>query len=336
MSGRSKPVIEVMVNGKPVHSLFYKRLHSATITDSAGQEADRIDLEFDDEGNGIDVPNEGDKITVIFGFEDDENARFDMGQFIIETIGFSGNDGQGEFLILTGHSADIRQDVKENYSESFEQQTPRELVEMLAERHGYDAKVIGAFSDIKLDYVARYEQSTVDFLTRLADRFGALFAIKNKKFIFMERGIGDVTAITIDKKDCSAWDFETNPRSYHGKITAKYFDHDKAQTQFESALTGFYGPEKQLRHIFPSKMEALAAAKAEGKRLGRATGVGSVSVAGMPEASAEADLTLTGFRKEMTNRWRIETVIHEFQETFMTHIDFEAPESGYPQFGKEE
>ena len=53
---RSRPFIEVDVDGKTVSSAFYTRLSSATISDAPGQEADTCELVFDDQGNAIAVP----------------------------------------------------------------------------------------------------------------------------------------------------------------------------------------------------------------------------------------------------------------------------------------
>ncbi len=58
-------------------------------------------------------------------------------------------------------------------SEHFDHKTVGEIVETLAKRHGYQAKVSPEFTHKTLPYMIRTDQSAVDFLTRLADRMPA-------------------------------------------------------------------------------------------------------------------------------------------------------------------
>lgn len=74
--------------------------------------------------------------------------------------------------------------------------------------------------------------------------------------------------------------------------------------------------------------EAKAAASSEGDRLGRATGTGSITLAGLPEAMADAPILTTGFRAEANGLWRAASVDHTFGDTYMTTIELEAPEAG--------
>ena len=59
-----------------------------------------------------------------------------------------------------------------------------------------------------------------------------------------------------------------------------------------------------------------------------ATGFGSIELAGLPEAAAETDVTLLGFRPEINGLWRAKTVTHEIGDAYTTKIQLEAPESG--------
>ncbi|MBL6431654.1 MAG: hypothetical protein HPM95_12955 [Alphaproteobacteria bacterium] len=65
---RDKPFIEVTVGGKPVNAVFYERLSTATIRDEVGQDADTVELVFDDARNEVAAPAPGALIAVSFGF----------------------------------------------------------------------------------------------------------------------------------------------------------------------------------------------------------------------------------------------------------------------------
>jgi len=317
------PFIEVSVNGNPVSNAFYSLLVSATIHDAPGQEADTIELRFDDGGNVLQMPSKGASIAVRFGFRGGSIQK--MGQFIVEKTSIEGGS-DGEFILVSGRSADMRSDVKEPLSENFDDKTVGAVIEELAKRHGFTAKVSPEFKSIQMPYLARYEQGTTDFLTRLADRFGALFAIKDKKFLFLTHGT--LPAITIDKSECDSWSFEVEPRPLFGKTEAGWFDREKGEVKFEDHQTGLKGASKRLRRILPSQAEAKQAAKSEGNRLGRATGSGSITLGGRPDIMADAPINATGFRSEANGLWRCAGVDHTYDETYMTTIELEAPGTG--------
>ncbi|MRN67875.1 contractile injection system protein, VgrG/Pvc8 family [Brucella sp. 10RB9213] len=320
---RSHPFIEVSIEGKTVHDAFYQRLVSATIRDEPGQSADTLELVFDDTGNEIDIPQKGAKIEIRFGFKG--VGTWKMGTFVFERASYNfGSDG--ERLTFSCKSAELRADVKEPLSEHFDGATIGQIVEQLAKRHGYKAKVSPELANTKLDYIARANQSAVDFLTRLADRTGALFSIKDNTFLFLKRG--SLPPITITKGDCSEGEFSIEPRPKYGKAAAGWYDRRRNKTVYEEHATGLYGPTRRLRTVYASQAEAKKAAEAEGARLARATGQGSLTMAGWPEVMADAPINAVGFRKEFDGEWRAASVEHRFEDTYTTSIELEAPEKG--------
>ena len=62
--------------------------------------------------------------------------------------------------------------------------------------------------------------------------------------------------------------------------------------------------------------------------MNRATGSGSITLAGQPQAAAEMNILLAGFRSEINGLWRAETVRHTFGRAYMTTITLEATEEG--------
>ena len=318
------------MDGQPVSAGFYQRLVDATVRDATGQDADSVELTFDDTGNAIEIPHEGAELSVRFGFE---GARaWVVGLFIVEKLSIEGGTG-GEFLKLSGRGADMRKALKEPLSEHFDDETLGGIVRTFATRHGLKAEVSPELANIKVPYAARVDQSTLDFGTRLADRFGALFSVKGGKMLLVKRGSGSASgqplpALAIARSDCASWRFDVEPRPRFGKASAKWFDRDTGETKVERVSTGLEGPDKHLRHALASKEEAAKAAASEGERLSRGSASGTVTLAGLPEAQAEADVTLTGFRAEANGLWRIATVEHRFSDTFQTTIELEAPEGG--------
>jgi len=320
------PFIEATVNGNAVNDAFYARLSKATIHDAPGQEADTVELTFDDAGNDVAMPKKGAIILVRFGFRGGaQTFSQKMGVFTVEKSRIEGGD-RGELLIISGRSADMRSDVKEPLSENFDDATVGDIVKQLASRHGMGAKVDPELAGIKLPYTARFEQSAADFLSRLADRCGGMFAVKDGKFLFLKRG--NLPPVTIDKSECESWSFEVEPRPLYGKVQAGWYDRSKNAITYEGVGTGLKGPSKRLRKVFNSADEAKAAASSERDRLGRATGSGSVTLGGRPDLMADTPITTTGFRDEANGAWRCAGVDHTYEETYMTTVELEAPEEG--------
>jgi hypothetical protein len=318
-----EPFIDVSINGRPVNSAFYQRLVSATITDAPGQEADRVQFKFDDDGNAIPLPALGAIATVRFGFRDGGSQK--MGSFRLEKPSIEGGTS-GEFITMSGRPVDMRTDIKAPLSEHFDDKTIGDVVKELAGRHGFDAKISPELASIELPYMARINQGTDDFLTRLADRFGAIFTPKDGKFLFLTPG--SFSALTISKFECESWSFEIEPRPLFGETEAGWFDRAKGKVEYESHSTGLKGPSKRLRNTFASQAEAKAAAKSEGNRLARATGSGTLKMAGRPDIMADRPIRTVDFRAEANGLWRCASVDHTYDDTYTTSVSIEAPEDG--------
>ncbi|MET3589785.1 phage protein D [Bartonella silvatica] len=322
---RTHSFIVVKVGDKPVHEVFYQRLLTATITDHAGNESDTFEAEFDDIGNDLEVPQNNSTLQVVFGYEGSISAF--MGCFVVESVVSCGGS-DGEILRLCGKSASMRKELKEQVSEHFDHKTTGEIVETLAKRHGYQAKVSPQFTQQTLPYVIRTDQSAVDFLTRLADRMQARFLIKDNKFLFLS---GDnLPALDIHKHDCSNWEFTLEPRTQYGTIESSYFDRSTGRQLSVQHQTGFCGSVRRLRSCYPCEEEARAAAASESDRLCRAVGSGSLTLEGRPEIMADQPLLLQGFRMQINGPWKASTVTHcyEKQSGYTTEITFEAPDKG--------
>ncbi len=321
---RTYPFIVVKVEDKPVHEVFYQRLLNATITDHAGNEADRFEAEFDDRGNDLEVPQSNSALQVIFGYENSISAF--MGRFVVESVVSCGGS-DGEILRLCGKSASMRKELKEQTSEHFDHKTVGEIVETLAKRHDYQAKISSEFTHKTLPYVIRTDQSAVDFLTRLADRMQARFLIKDNKFLFLS---GDnLPVLELHKHDCSSWEFTLEPRTQYGSVESTYFDRSQGKQLSVKYCTNLQGPTRRLRGCYPCKEEALAAAASESDRLCRSMGSGSLSLEGRPEIMADQPLLLQGFRK-INGPWKAETVTHRYekQSGYTTDITLEAQDKG--------
>jgi phage protein D len=154
-----RPRIHVLANSSPVNGFFYQRLVSATIIDKSGQQSDTLTCTFENRGNTIPLPNEGDILEPFFGYY--ETGITTMGQFVVDGHKIYGGPS-GEFLDITARSADVRENQKEKGSEHFEDTTLGDMLKVCFGRVGAQIEVDPELANIKIDYEARFDQSTLD------------------------------------------------------------------------------------------------------------------------------------------------------------------------------
>ncbi|EJF75386.1 hypothetical protein MEC_00862 [Bartonella alsatica IBS 382] len=68
-----------------------------------------------------------------------------MRYFIVESV-MSCGGSDGKILRLCGKSASMREEIKEQSSEHFDHKTIVKIVEIVAKRHDYQAKVSSRFA----------------------------------------------------------------------------------------------------------------------------------------------------------------------------------------------
>lgn len=325
-----RPRFICKIGGKDVRRGFYSALVEATLTDNSGEEADTLELVFDDRGNQIETPAEGAVLEPLYGYV--ETGVTSKGLFTVAGVSIEGGD-QGEFLKISAKAADFRDELKERMTEHFDDTTLGAMLKEVFGRHKLDVAIDGELASIPIEYEARFNQSAVAFATDLARRYDAVAKPAGGKLVFTKKGKAAsasgaaLPAIAISKGDCESWSFDIQPRPRHGKVTAKWFDRAAGKLKFETVSTGGKGPILMLPHPFKTADEAKKAAGAEGVAMNRKTGSGSFTLPGRPSASAEADVIASGFRPDINGKWRAVTVTHKFgDDGYRTTVDVEAPE----------
>lgn len=328
------PRIIVNANGSPVNGMFYQRLTEATITDVSGQQSDSLTCTFENRGNTIPLPEEGDVLEPFFGFR--ETGITTMGKF--EVDGWSYRLGpSGEYLVITAKSANLRENQKEKGSEHFEDTTLGDMLKATFGRVGADIHVDDELASIAIEYEARFDQSSLDFATRLADRFGAIFKPGPDGFLFVPRGSqkmisgGTMQPIILNKRDTDTCEINGKPRAKYGRVAAKWHNPATGKTAFETEETGGDGPIRTLKNSFKTQAEAKAAAKAEATKQNRGRADGHFERWGLVTATAEVDVIATGFGQSVDGLWRSDQVEQTFRAGngggFKTRINVKAPET---------
>lgn len=322
----SHPICLLTIGGAPVSAGFMSRLISCTVTDKEGFTSDTIDVELEG-GPGIVAPRQKAIITCALGYEE-RGAAF-MGAFTVDEVEIHCLPYR---IKIQGKSADMRAKLKEHRERHFDNKTVEDIVSQIASENGLSAQVSGKVGSHKYPWFGQQNESNLHVVRRLADRHGALFAIKNGKLIFAEKGKGltaagamvssiVVTPPMIVEGTCSVKFVE---RPAHDKVSGSWHDKDKAERTYEDAPGD---PEGQahyaLRHPYNDKSEAKAAAGSKGKDLQRSGDTTSVTIEGNPAARGGGNMVYAGVHPQADGiPWIIETATHSFSKSgYTTQIE---------------
>ncbi len=326
-----KPVLQVFADGRPVSGAFFTALKSARIRDESGEVADLFEVDFDNAGGRIALPREGTVLSPSGGFEGRSIRAF--GDFVVAGYTIGKNPRDGRYLTMTARPADLREDLKEPASEHFDETTLGDVVSTVAGRHGLTPAIDGTLAGITLPYLLRIDQSAIDFLARLGERFNAIVKVAAGRLVFVPRGGGTASGgtlppIVLRERDVVEWQIDGVPRQRFGSCVAKWHDTTTGKTVLERVTGAGDGPAQVLRNVYGTQGEAKAAAEAELTRLNRTSGSGSLLISvGRTAARAEADLMLLDFGEGATGTWRAIAVEHLFGPGgYQTAVEFEGIE----------
>jgi uncharacterized protein len=274
-SGARRVKCVVTINGLPVAGVFWERLISITIKDHEGHKSDSIDMTFldvADEGGGwLAIPQNDDEIRCWLGYED---GPFDeMGMWAVNDVKLDSGKMQ-----VTGKAADQTEKWKEHQRQHWDDASVGQVVADVAKRLGVEAQVAQSFFADKHEYIAQDNVSPQHFLETLARDHNGLFAIKNGKMLFGERGSGktpggaDLPPQFVGPGNLikNSWTVHFGKRPKHSEVHGEYHDHDKAKRR---RVTSKGDRDAKATYTTRSgngsKSSAKAAAKAARKQLKR-------------------------------------------------------------------
>ncbi|WP_208442286.1 phage late control D family protein [Bartonella raoultii] len=217
-----KPFCTVMANGEDITRVLMDYVLSIEITDEAEDKSDRITIELDDRArecdNGfLDIPLIGTVISVTLGYEGGKNR--DMGAYLIDEISVS---SPPQTLSVTGRAATMNTSYRTPKSQSYHQQTLGNIIQEIAQRNGYTAKVDPALAKIVVRHIDQTAESDMAFATRLAEEYDAVAKPVDGKLVLAKRGEGKaitgetLPVVVIHEKQCTSWDFKYSARDEAG------------------------------------------------------------------------------------------------------------------------
>lgn len=327
-----EPFVSVSWNGRDLVPVWGPLLISVTVTDERGVESDKVTIELDAPGDSVEAPEPGEVIQVIGGYLGEGGMV--QGEYEVDTIDL---EGWPEKITINGTSASAKKANKEKKNEAHRKKdTPdiRKLVEKIAGRNGWTARVADEVGAIPVEYEGQSTESDLGFLNRVLGRYGALVAVKQNRLVVTKKGAGksasgaDLSALAIAPGlNLKKYSGSIKKRPEHKKTEASVFDRKKVKRVDVKAGEGEI--TYRFREPFKNEAEAKKAAESKLSDLARGTASWTFTIEGEPAAAAEEPVEVSGVKTKVNGRWNPTKVEHRWVDGgYETVLQCEAMDAG--------
>ncbi len=304
---------------KPAHhvsglsELANQRVLGITISDQAGIQSDSCTIRLDDRDYLLATPPTGHRIAVALGYE--ETGVVNLGMFEIDEVRFS--ESQAKTMEITARAQyHENSSIKAPKTQAWDEQTLGDIVGAIAGRNGYSADVDGMLAPIWYDHIDQAEESDIHFVSRLAEQYDAYCKLSDGKLMLKPRGTTNGSLTVVNNKSISISGTANRRNKYK---SVKAFWHDPNAARRKSEVAGSGEPQYEIRHTFESKQKAKYSANAKLQQFERGTGaIENLKMPGDPNARAEMDLILVGFRPDLNKTWVTTQANHDYSDSGYT------------------
>ncbi|KJD20847.1 phage late control protein [Vreelandella aquamarina] len=325
MNAYPKPSYRITLDGSDITPRINGRLISLSLREQRGLAADQLDITLADHDGQLAIPPRGAELQVAFGWQ--EEGLVDKGRFTVDEVQHTGTPDQ---LTIRARSADMRGQLPGKRTQGWHDVTLGEIVTTIAGRNRLEPVVAAALNGIRIGHIDQTDESDLNFLTRLGERYDAIAAIKAGRMLFTVAGQGltasgrAMPAITLTRRDGDQHRYSVTDRDAYSGVKAYWNDTRGAERQ--TVLAGTEENAKQLRPTYATEDDALAAARAEWQRIQRGLAEFELTLAlGRADLLPETPLTLAGFKPQIdATAWLVSEVTHSLNdEGFTSSIKLE-------------
>jgi len=310
------PDFSVSVDGQ--FEIPKARILSIRITDQAGEISDSCSIELDDFDNALRCPNTEAKISVFLGYK--ETGLTKMGTYYVHEIEISGARNK---ISIT---ADALPKAMRSQKTRTNDMKLKEYLASISSELGLGLS--DEYGDIDLSGDAQVGESNMSYLTRLANRVGAVTKPVDNHLVFTENMSGksasgqNLPAKYIDAFEVSSYSFvskETEEQGATGTVYATWYDRKKADYFVVQAGSG--NPQTELKGYFSSEKEALSAAQARIRRIEKNNKTLDFSLEGRPDLFSSGPIVLREFPTKIPTKWIISKVEHRLDHNgYITRV----------------
>lgn len=310
-----RPSYRLTLAGTDITPRLNGRLISLTLREQRGLEADQLDITLADHDGALALPRRGAEFTLAFGWQ--HEGLVEKGTFTVDEIQHTGTPDQ---LIIRARSADMRGELPGKRTHGWHNLALGEIVETIARRHELEPVIGHTLSGIRVGHIDQTEESDLNFLTRLGQRYDAIAAVKAGRLLFTLAGEAltasgqAMPTITLTRRDGDQHRYSVTERDAYSGVKAYWNDTSGARRRI--VLAGDGENAKQLRPTYASEADALDAARAEWRRIQRGLAEFELTLAhGRADVLPESPLQVSGFKPEIdATPWLVTEVEHTLDD----------------------
>lgn len=320
-----QPAYRLSYNGRDITADINDFVLGVTYVDNLSGEADELNVELEDtDGRWLNAwyPEHGAALTLALGYEGE--ALMSMGEFDLDELECSGPPSVVRIRAL---AAGLRKPVRSRRSRGYEQTSLDKVVARVARRMGVQLQ--SEIDPIPLDRLTQYQESDLQFLTRLADEYGYICKLMDNgtNLVFWRRDerFSAEPLLRLTMADVSSWSVTDKVGEVPVKVTTQYHQPEKKQLMAstvadgETALVPAEGvsssaDEVKLSRRAGSQQAADAQARAELDRRALERTRVELSLPGDPTLLAGAMIELAEWGR-LSGRYVINQARHELSRS---------------------
>ncbi len=183
------------------------------------------------------LPRRGAVLSVFLGWEGE--ALIGKGDFTVDEIEHRGTP---DTLTIRARSADFRGSLNSRRELSYHDTTLGAIVEQVAKRNNLAPMLADGFAGIKIPHIDQTQETDAKFITRLAERNGAIVAIKAGRLLFIRPGTGKTASgkpipqQIIERSDGDQHSFSLADRGAYTGVTASWLHTKEPQPEKPKTL----------------------------------------------------------------------------------------------------
>ena len=329
----SQPLFQLRYKGIDISSEVEPHLISCTYADKVHGEADEIEVAVQDKDGlwrGPWCPEHGDKVTLSIGYK--PALLVPCGEFEIDEPNPKLGRG-GDTFSFKGVSAPVSKSLRTKKTKGYEKQKLKQIAEKVASQNGLT--VNGTPPDIEFERVTQRRERDLEFLSRLADTFGAYFSVKGSQLVFAKRqDIHDrepVFTIRAASDDYISADLKRASHKTYSKAKASYFEGNekkKIEVEVEDSKVK-NGDTLRIDERVENEGQAKAMAKSRLEKENLKKQTGNIILVGNPLLVAGQTIALDAGFGKWAGRYVIKQSRHHITRGgYTTNIEINAVEAG--------
>lgn len=326
----SEPLFKLVYKGVDISSEVAPHLETCTYTDKVHGEADEIEFTVQDKDGlwrGPWCPEHGDKVELSIGYKpaflvpcgsfeiDEPNARMGRG---------------GDSFSVKGVSAPISKALRTKRTKGYDTQSLKQIADKVAGEHGLT--VMGSPPDVTFERVTQRRERDLEFLSRMADSFGAYFSVRGDRLVFAKRsevhGRQAVFTFRAESDDYITADLKRGSHKTYSKAKATYFDGNekkKIEVEVEDKAVK-NGDTLRLDERVENQGQAKARAGSELEKANLKKQTGNIVCVGNPLLVAGQIIALDAGFGKWAGRYVIKSSRHHITRSggYTTNIEINA------------